>query len=401
MADLSEPYFNFFDLERICIDKVFFVVYDEAYAAEDHTFDKDLRDRFIQNVKRSRVQKGHFEQVLRKENQYSSWELRLKGARTMYFHVNVIHYLQYIHDIRPRNVIYDDNFMPIDCKLTALDYVAALRKFIDDAKNFYIETARAFWDIDLQKVQAKIAQIELPFEIYPASVDDISQKLYAKGVAFRKYNTQSGTIYLTSDTANNEIKIPGRKYDKTKKIDDEELTPTQIRPDIVYLNQINSDRAKNKIQIKIYQKTFGLCRIEFTIHSLDAKTIFRYDRLTDEQITWMLIQFIHFNLEKHDIAVDRYDRSLDDVVQFLAKALKEKEDLIYVLRDTDVFESSESNRTVRQRLVRKGILLKKYDSDGTQQRGLYLVNPLIRDFLNMYKETGEEHFVKIGLYPTL
>lgn len=33
---LDETYFETFDLERICIDKVFFVVYDEEYALEDH-----------------------------------------------------------------------------------------------------------------------------------------------------------------------------------------------------------------------------------------------------------------------------------------------------------------------------------------------------------------------------
>jgi len=37
---LDETYFETFDLERICIDKVFFVVYDEEYALEDHFFDK-------------------------------------------------------------------------------------------------------------------------------------------------------------------------------------------------------------------------------------------------------------------------------------------------------------------------------------------------------------------------
>jgi hypothetical protein len=62
----------------------------------------------------------------------------------------------------------------------------------------YHDVVQQYWGEDLQAVKVKIAQIELPFEIYPASVDDISRALYSKGVGFRKYNTQSGTIYLNN-----------------------------------------------------------------------------------------------------------------------------------------------------------------------------------------------------------
>nr|WP_321419935.1 hypothetical protein [uncultured Methanomethylovorans sp.] len=45
-------------------------------------------------------------------------------------------------------------------------------------------------------------------------------------------------------------------------------------------------------------------------------------------------------------------------------------------------------KSARKRLVKKGIFLKKLDSDGSQQKGVYIVNPTIRDFLNMYKPKG-------------
>jgi len=86
---------------------------------------------------------------------------------------------------------------------------------------------------------------------------------------------------------------------------------------------------------------------------------------------------------------------------FVSKAVKEPEDVIYSLRNCDVFETCRANEAVRKRLVKKGILLKKVDSDGSQQKGVYIVNPMIRDFLNMYKPKGNEHFVKGGLYPDL
>jgi hypothetical protein len=89
------------------------------------------------------------------------------------------------------------------------------------------------------------------------------------------------------------------------------------------------------------------------------------------------------------------------VVRFLAVSMKEAEDLIYSLKDLDVFEAYESNRVIRQRLMRKAILQKVRDSDGKQKRGLYIVNPVIREFLNLYSPEGNEHFVKNQLYSGL
>lgn len=41
------------------------------------------------------------------------------------------------------------------------------------------------------------------------------------------------------------------------------------------------------------------------------------------------------------------------------------------------------------------------DSDGKQKRGIYIVNPVIREFLNLYSPKGNEHFIKNQLYPGL
>lgn len=315
---MDESYFHKFDLERICIDKVFFIVYDEEYAAGDHIFDKDLRDKFIQHVKRSRIHKGNFEQVLRRENNYSSWELQLKGPRVMRFHVNVIHFLQEQHNIKPDGVLHDDNFMPIHTNLKVIDYVTALRNFISDAMELYRETVHTYWGVDLGKVRYKISEIEIPYEVYPCSVEDIADNLYARGVAFRKYNSQSGTLYLNDVKTDNMMSV-SRKYDKIQKIDNHDIEV--VSPDIVYLNKINSGRNSHKIQIKIYQKTFGLVRIEFTIFSLDTKNIFNFSS-TDQEISETLVMFIHHGLKENGITPDRYDRSLDDVIRFRFQGLR-------------------------------------------------------------------------------
>ena len=188
-------------------------------------------------------------------------------------------------------------------------------------------------------------------------------------------------------------KIAVSLYDKADKLNDSDLSP-----DIQYVNKINTGRISNRLQTKIYQKTFGLCRIEFTIYSGDAGTLFDPYR-TDREISLDQVGFVHYNLKVQDILVERFDRSLDDVVRFVS--MKESEDLIYSLKDLDVFEAYESNRVIRQRLTRKGILQKMLDSDGKQKRGLYIVNPVIREFLNLYSPKGNEHFVKNELYPWL
>lgn len=383
-----------FEMERVCIDKVFFIVYDAKYAQENHTFDTELRDTFIQHIKRSRIKKGRPEEVIRKESNYSSWELQLRGARTMRFHVNLIHYLQEQHNLKPSNVIYDDNFLPVESNIAPIDFIAALRRFVSDAQELYKSLVKKHWGEDLKDVRVKFSEIEIPFEVYPASVEDIAQNLYSKGISFSKYNTQSGTIYLNSPKCDNEMHV-SRKYDQVQKLD-----TADISPDITYINKINSGRNDSKIQIKIYQKTFGLCRIEFTMFSGDARTLFDMKR-PDEDMADDMVLFCHYCLRENGIVVDRYDRSMDDVVQFLAVTCREPEDLIYRLKDCDVFEACQANRSVRQRLVKKGLLLKKYDSDGKMQRGVYLVNPIIKDFLRLYKEEGHEHFVKGGLFPDL
>lgn len=398
---LDEFYFNKFDVERICIDKVFFVVYDEQYSIQEHDFDKDLRDRFIHNVKMSQFRKGRQQQVIRKENNYSSWELRLSGARTMYFHVNIIHFIQETYDIKPSHVIYDSNFLPIDNKLTVVDHVAFLRRFIAEAMEFYRYFVSKHWGEDLGKVRYKIVEIEIPFEVYPCSVQDIADNLHSKGLSFRKYNAQSGTIYLQDVKTDNMVKYANQKYDKIIKIDDYDLELPDKR-DILYMNKINSGRNEHKIQIKIYQKTFGLCRIEFTMFSLDARLIFDYSR-GDMEIAEDLINFIHHGLKENNILPERYDkdRSLDEIVRFLSIAFKESEDVIFLLRDAEIFETSHANRHLRERLTKKGLLIAKYDNDNIRQKGVYLVNPVIKDFLNIYKPKGNEHFLKAGLYADL
>ena len=100
---------------------------------------------------------------------------------------------------------------------------------------------------------------------------------------------------------------------------------------------------KFKIQEVIYTKIQQNAKIEKYLH---------FDINPD------LVDLVHYALKQQDILIERFDRSLDDVVRFLSVALKEQEDLIYSFKDLDIFEVHQSNRAVRQRLTKKCILKK-------------------------------------------
>jgi hypothetical protein len=128
---LNEAYFKTFDLERVCIDKVFLHIYDGCYSTLDQPFDEDLATKHFQAMKRSRVKGGRYEDVLHHQPKpYTFLEIRLKGARSMFVYVNIIEYLQDMRGIKPASdlILHESNFMPLDCTLTAQDLLKLFTK---------------------------------------------------------------------------------------------------------------------------------------------------------------------------------------------------------------------------------------------------------------------------------
>src|SRR5450759_1869768 len=100
MIDPIDKFFQTFDLERVCLDKYFFVVYDSVYCREDHPFDDRLAQSFWQNRFSSRAKaKGRFVDVIRFENDYCFFQMYLNKGRHMFVYVNIIKYLQAIKGI--------------------------------------------------------------------------------------------------------------------------------------------------------------------------------------------------------------------------------------------------------------------------------------------------------------
>jgi len=53
------------------------------------------------------------------------------------------------------------------------------------------------------------------------------------------------------------------------------------------------DSNENKIQLKFYQKTFGLVRIEFTIFKEEVSTIFSFHSNETHEDAERLVRWVH------------------------------------------------------------------------------------------------------------
>ncbi len=382
----DERYFKTFDLERICIDKVFLTIYDGQYCTIDHPFDDSIASKNEQSMRRSRV-KGRYEDVLHQGNAFTFWELRLRGPRTMRVHVNIIDYLKETKKIElpSKLVIHDNNFMPLDCTLTARDYVDAMNTVVKHYKQLYKERVKDFWGVDLEDIKVSVSEMEIPFEVSPCSVDEIASYLDADGIAFRKYNTQTATLYLTECTNTTEVVLPNGSTTKVPEDFDD-----------VFVNGIDGGLKENKIQLKLYQKTFGLVRIEFTIYRNEVQAIFSFNDHNFEEDTERLIRWVHKQFKMRDkvaTCVKRYDVSLEAIIKQAALWTGLSEDIIYLLKDVEVFESSRKTDNLRRKLIKKGFLEPITDDLGRSKRRIYRVSPQLKAMLNSFKPKGDESFL--------
>ncbi|MDD5457193.1 MAG: hypothetical protein PHV30_09185 [Candidatus Margulisbacteria bacterium] len=320
------------------------------------------------------------------EGDYSFWELRLKGTRTLFVYFNLIRYLQEKRNIhvQPSMVLKDTNFMPLECTLTIDDYVNALQEFIDASKTLYAKLVKSYWGAELEDIGIKVVQLEIAHEVFPCSVDDIASRLDVQGVNFRKYNTQSGTLYLQGGTGL-DVRLPNGL---NCEIYAEDCFDTS------YINKVDSGYSDEKMQIKFYQKSFGLVRIEFTISWDSIQYVLDIDSY-GRAGQHCVIEWVHKQLRDRDYfrMVNRFDVNLEDIVKRIAMATGISEETIYSLRNTDIFESSRETHNLRRSLMKKGLLDFVEDDIGVRKRGIYKVAPWIKSTLNLYKPKGTELFL--------
>lgn len=85
----------------------------------------------------------------------------------------------------------------------------------------------------------------------------------------------------------------------------------------------------------------------------------------------------------------KYSEKQKELIRFLARLLRESDVFISELRDDIVYKTTAENRYFRRRMVEKRILVPVRGKDGHPVRGNYIVNPVLKDILKMYKDENE------------
>ncbi len=96
--------------------------------------------------------------------------------------------------------------------------------------------------------------------------------------------------------------------------------------------------------------------------------------------------------DKVAACVKRYDVSLENIVKQAALWTGISEDIIYLLKNVEVFESSRKTDNLRRKLIKKGLLEPITDDLGRSKRRIYRVSPQLKAMLNSFKPKGVNRF---------
>jgi len=303
----------------------------------------------------------------------------------MFCYVNIIKYLQAVKGITVDQslVLSKDNFMPVDDKTKFEEYLQAKSEVEQNFISEYRKFVKENWKTDLDEIAVKPVQLEIAYEIFPASVNDIANNFDTKEVTFKRYNTQSGTIYLNEHLGSTDIRLPDGL---TMKItEDHEVFSDP--PSAQYTSRLSAGYSTDKIQIKFYQKSFGLVRIEF---SLVNDTIKKLN--SPEEYLRFLYKTMNDNLHWREF-IKRFDVALEDIIKAVSVACNISEELCYSIKDIGVWESSRETISVMRKLKKRGLLLPITDDIGTRKKGLYKVAPWFQEIFTKFKPKGKELFL--------
>jgi hypothetical protein len=354
-------FFDNFDMQRICIDRCQIVIYDKKYSMGEHYFDIDLANTYLMpHMKRSKIGK-RFEDVVRYDNKNSSidYEIRLRGSRAMLVRTNIIRYYKLLNNIETEgDILHEDNFFPVDIVVPLKDQVELLYGVIEDAKEFYYNFVKEWWGYDCKNIEAKLVVVELPYEIYPANVPQLLDDINLSGHVVTHHDTQSQTIYFQEKDAKSDDSIY-RHYN------DIQISVNKLKTDI------------GKIQFKIYQKSWGLVRMEHTVYANDLKYLFRLKKyLLDKDVEHITL-FLKNEFVKRRILPKRFLGDYEESLRYLSEVYKFDILTLDNLSKISVWESSKANRGTTQKLLRKKLIKKL-------SRGIYEIDPHFKDLLNSF-----------------
>ena len=366
-------FFEGYDLQRICLDRVVVTVYDERYSIMNHRFDEEIAFQYPQYLKRVRIGKRS-EDVIENANTFSSWSQRLRGPRTMVLRYNVIRAYKHHHsiEVKKSDILYEDNFYPVDFSPSLEDQLTLLYEAIERAKKLYHDQVLKFWGYECENVKATIKAIEIPFEIYPASTSDIFDQSSIAGINLYRYTTESNTMYF---------------QEKDKTLDDkvkESFYQAMEEPSMVS-NGFHSG-LNGKIQLKIYQKIINLVRIEHTVYGDDIEVLFHMDKQTVSEDAEHIEMFLDSQFRERGLYFSRDDISLRRAVVALSRVSNIPLDTLKHLVNIETWTSTRDNKGMTRRLKRCGFIEKQ---SGTK-RGYYRLTPEFKKMFEAFPEMDDE-----------
>lgn len=371
---VSFKFFEGYDLQRICLDRVVITIYDTRYSMENHRFDEDLAFHYPQYIKRARIGKRS-EDVIENKNTFSSWAQRLRGPRSMVLRYNVIRAYKHHHsiEIKKSDVIHEDNFYPVDFSPSLEDQLVLLYDAIEKAKILYRDQVKEFWGYDCEHVEASIKSIEVPFEIYPANTADIFDQCMIAGMNLYRYTSESGTMYFQEKDQSFDDKVNESYYQAANE-----------QPSMVS-NKFSSG-LDNKIQLKIYQKSWGIVRIEHTLYGDDIKTLFHMDKDTAAEDAEYIEMFLASQFRERGLNFGRDEFTYSRAVANFARAAFLPIETVQYLMKTEWWQSSQENRGMTNKLKRRGLLTK----DNGTMRGYYKVDNGFKKMINAFPERDDD-----------
>ena len=357
-ADQEVDFFDDFDMQRVCIDRCQFIIYDKKYAMKGHSFDKELADFDLSlHMKRSKIGRRYVDVAcFFNPSNVIGYEVRFDQSRAMLVRVNIIRLYNEENNIVVKDVLNEDNFFPLDIIVPLKEQVDLLYSVIEKAKVFYYDFVKKYWSYECEDIKVKLNVVEFPYEVYPGNVQQFKEEL--NGHKITTYDTQSQTIY----------------FDNKKDVETNLIENVSNNVQVA-VNRLRTESGK--IQFKIYQKAFGLVRMEHTVYADDLKFLFSLKKHLSIVDSEQIILFLKGEFKKRGILPRRFTSDYDDALVYMSRVYGLSPITIDGLLKMSVWESRKTNRGMTQKLLRKGLIVKV-------SRGIYNINPHFKQYFESY-----------------
>lgn len=378
-----------FEINRIFFDKSVWTVYFRSIVknADKNGFDPDLADfhDLEDKIVKSSFGKGS-ENVLEirkgiEDKPSLRGELRLRKTRSLRVFFNFNRYfLERDHVPHVRSTtIRDNNYLPMDTKVEDKDYVELYKSMPEILTDIYEKWYAKLWPESFTQIKennetpiVKCSLLEFGKEMLPLSTKDVEPILRWNGQKYSRFYDPSGTIYINDD-----IKIKESDFEECLVDDMVKLKVPKEQTITLTVKQPYSGLHK----IKMYNKSISnkgiLMRFEVTTTG---------DEVVQPEDLELSNLYETLRIEMEETGMFKPSEKVENtqILKSLCKAYRiDRETLHWLAQCGETWESTEKNRILTNRLIRRGILQKIH-------RGLYKITPLLKDAMKKAK------VVKVG-----